>query len=321
VVGDVESEGVDKSCISLNCASDVNATALPLGTYPCSAPNCPPNGHDEAGLIAKVAAANKHTIVVLETGAPVRTWWRSKVPALVEAWYPGERGGTALAKVLFGRADPSGRLPVTFPRTKLQLPTAGSAAQYPGLGVEEYYREGLDVGYRWYDATHESPAYPFGYGLTYTHFRYSQLQIRAGGPGAGTVATASVEITNTGHRAGTAVPQLYVSLPGSTAVPEPLRELKGYRSVSIQPGHRTRVTFSLNARSLAYYATSSNTWRVRRGCFGVSVGSSSRHRTLHGHLAHGAGACGGRGVRIRFGKHAANHAAVVPPPPVVTRPR
>src|SRR5581483_11145404 len=122
------------------------------------------------------------------------------------------------AHVLFG-ADPSGRLPATFPRSAAQLPTAGSQAKYPGIGTEEYYREGLDVGYRWYEAHHEKPAYPFGYGLSYTHFRYSHLDVHRRGHGAGTVATVSVRVTNTGHRRGTAVPQLYLALPASSAVP------------------------------------------------------------------------------------------------------
>jgi beta-glucosidase len=320
VVGDVETEGLDKSCIGLNCSSDAPATALPLGTYPCSAPNCPPNGKDEAGLIRKVAAANPHTVVVLETGAPVLTPWRSKVSAVLEAWYPGERGGTAIAKVLFGGADPAGRLPATFPKTESQLPTAGSQAKYPGIGIEEYYREGLDVGYRWYQAHHFTPAYPFGYGRSYTHFRYSGLRVHRRGSGAGTTASASVRVTNTGHRAGMAVPQLYLAMPSSAAVSEPPRELKGYRTVSLRPGHHARVTFHLNARSLAYYNVSTETWRVKKhGCFGVQIGSSSSHLPLRATLARGPAHCGSRAVRIHIKRRAANRAAVVPTPASVKR--
>jgi beta-glucosidase len=319
VVGDVESEGLDKSCIGLNCSSDGPSTALPLGFYPCKAPNCPPNGHHEGELIEKVAAANPHTIVVLETGAPVVTPWRSRVGAVLEAWYPGERGGTAIAKVLFGAADPAGRLPATFPRNPGQLPTAGSPLKYPGIGIEEHYSEGLDVGYRWYEAHHFSPAYPFGFGLSYTHFRYSQLRVTRVGSGPGTTASVSVRITNTGHRTGSAVPQLYLALPSSKAVPEPPRELKGYRSVTIRPGRSAQVTFHLNPRSFAYYRVSSNTWRVRPGCFGVRVGSSSGTLPLRATIAHGRAYCGPAAVRIHIAKHAANRAAVVPVAPSIRR--
>jgi beta-glucosidase len=314
VVGDVESEGQDKSCIGLNCSSDLSDTALPLGTYPCTVPNCPPNGKDESGLIRKVAAANRHTIVVLETGAPVVTPWRSKVGAVLEAWYPGERGGTAIARVLFGKADPSGRLPATFPRNASQLPTAGSQLKYPGVGIEEHYSEGLDVGYRWYEAHHFSPAFPFGYGKSYTHFRYSRLHVHRRSSGAGTIATVSVRIANTGRRIGSAVPELYLALPASKAVPEPPRELKGYRSVRVRPGDAVRVTFHLNARSFAYYQVSTNTWRVRPGCFGVRVGSSSSASALrlHARIVHGHARCGSHAVRVRIAKHAANRAEVVP---------
>ncbi|HEX3708144.1 MAG TPA: glycoside hydrolase family 3 C-terminal domain-containing protein, partial [Mycobacteriales bacterium] len=276
VVGDVESEGQDKSCIGLNCVSDLTESTVPTNTYPCSIPNCPPNAGDETALIKAVAAANPRTIVVLETGAPVLTDWRGKVPALLEAWYPGEQGGTAIANLLLGKADPAGRLPATFPNSASQLPTAGSPASYPGLGVEEYYSEGLDVGYRWYLAHHLTPAYPFGYGLSYTSFRFSQLAVttRPRG-GAGTIATVSVRVTNTGTRSGRAVPELYLALPQSKAVPEPPLQLRGYQGVTLAPGHSTMVTFPLNARSFAHYDAAKDTWQVRRaGCFGVRVGSS-----------------------------------------------
>jgi beta-glucosidase len=315
VVGDVESEGLDKSCIGLNCSSDKAASTAPLGTYPCTLPNCPPNGQAQGELIKKITAANPHTIVVLETGAPVVTPWRSKVSGLLEAWYPGERGGAAIAKVLFGAANPSGRLPVTFPKAASQLPTAGSQAKYPGIGVEEYYREGLDVGYRWYDAHHLRPAYPFGFGRSYTHFRYGGLRVRRRGSGAGVIATVSVRVTNTGHRRGVAVPQLYLHLPQSDAVPEPPQVLKGYRSVSLKPGRSARVTFRLNARSIAYYDAAENRWTTKPGCIGVRVGPSSRDEPLHATLANRVDCA--HATRLKFSGHAADRAAVVPPRPKV----
>jgi beta-glucosidase len=314
VVGDVESEGQDKSCIGLNCLSDLTESTLPTNTYPCSIPHCPPNAGDEAALIKAVTAANPRTVVVLETGAPVLTGWRTKVAALLEAWYPGERGGTAIANLLFGKADPAGRLPVTFPNSASQLPTAGDPASYPGLGIEEYYREGLDIGYRWYLAHHLTPAYPFGYGLSYTHFRLSHLVVRTDpGGGDGTVATVSVRVTNTGHRAGRAVPQLYLALPSSTQVPEPPLQLRGYDGVTLAPGRSAVVTFPLNARSFAYYDATNNRWEVRpSGCFGLRVGSSVGSLPLQATLRRGAARCGSNSVRLRIRRGSPNAAAVLP---------
>jgi beta-glucosidase len=319
IVGDVESEGLDKSCVGLNCSSDAMASDLPVGTYPCTLPNCPPNGTNQGGLIEKVAAANPHTIVVLETGAPVVTPWRSKVSALLEAWYPGERGGDAIAHVLFGDSDPAGRLPVTFPNSASQLPTANNAFSYPGVGEIERYSEGLNVGYRWYDAHGFTPAYPFGYGRSYTQFHYSGIRVARAGSGAGTIATVSVRVRNAGHRAGTAVPELYAHLPGTANLPEPPRMLKGYTSLRLKPGQSARVTFALNGRSLARYRSSTSRWQVAAGCFGVSVGSSSRHLPLHATLAHGKAHCGAHAVSLRLSRNAANRAAVLPPQPSVRR--
>jgi beta-glucosidase len=222
VVGDVESEGQDKSCIDLNCSTDLSDDVGMgvTGTSPCSGTSCPANGTNQDGLISSVAAAQKKTVVVLETGAPVLTPWRGQVPAILEAWYPGQEGGTALARVLFGDADPAGRLPATFPQDASQLPTAGSQLQYPGVAEEEDYSEGTLVGYKWYDAHHLTPAFPFGSGLSYTSFRYGPLHVKAA-PRAGQVATAAIDVMNTGTRDGFAVPELYISKPATSALPSP----------------------------------------------------------------------------------------------------
>ena len=293
VVGDVESEGLDKSCIDLNCSpSDLqdNEGMGVTGTSPCAAAGmCPANGSDEDGLISTVAAAQKRTIVVLETGAPVLTPWRSQVPAIVEAWYPGMEGGTALAHVLFGDVDPGGRLPVTFPDSAAQLPTAGSTAQYPGVANEEQYSEGIFIGYKFYDAHHLTPAFPFGYGLSYTTFRYGPITINiVRRPNQ--VATATVTVTNTGRRTGYAVPELYLSKPSTAALPQAVRQLAGYTSVRV-PAYRTvRVTFPLNDRSFASWGTDG--WEIVPGCYRLTVGSSSR--TLFSSAVIGRGApCAG----------------------------
>ena len=292
VVGDVETEGQDKSCIDLNCSDDIadsNSVLFTENGSTCATVSCPLNGSNEDGLVSAVAAANPKTIVVLETGAPVLTPWRDRVPAILEAWYPGQEGGTAIARVLFGDVDPGGRLPVTFPQDPSQLPTAGSVTQYPGVAEEEYYSEGLLVGYKWYDAHHLTPAFPFGSGLSYTSFSYGPLTVHAT-PGANQVATASIEVTNTGPRAGIAVPELYLSKPSTAALPQPPRQLVGYDSVSVPAGHAVRVSFPLNDRSFASWEDTG--WGIVPGCYTLSAGSSSRALPSAAIIARGASCAG-----------------------------
>jgi len=298
VVGDVESEGLDKSCIDLNCSpSDLQADVGmgASGTSPCSQTSyCPANGTNQDGLISTVAAAQKKTVVVLETGAPVLTPWRDQVPAIVEAWYPGQDGGTALARVLFGDVDPGGRLPATFPQDPSQLPTAGSQQQYPGVGEEETYSEGVFVGYKWYDAHGLAPAFPFGYGLSYTSFRYGPLQVR---PASATnqVATATIDVTNAGSRNGIAVPQLYISKPATGALPQPVRRLVGYNSVTVRAGHTVRVSFPLNDRSFATWTDTG--WQVLAGCYRLSAGASSRELPSSATIGRGS-TCPGQSAQL-----------------------
>lgn len=303
VVGDVESEGQDKSCIGLNCSSDTSESESVLVTENTSCGvngrTCPLNGTDEDGLVSAVAAVNPHTVAVLETGAPVLTPWRAQVGALVEAWYPGQEGGTALAHMLFGDTDPGGRLPVTFPASQDQLPTAGSITEYPGAGETVDYTEGLDVGYRYYDAHNLTPAYPFGAGLSYTSFSYRDLTV-APATGDNAVATARVTVTNTGSRTGTAVPELYLSKPSTAALPQVVRQLEGYQSLSLAPGASTTVSFPLNARSFASWDTTNGTsddptgsWVIPQGCYGVAAGASSRDLPLTAQVGQGASCAGG----------------------------
>jgi len=298
VVGDVQSEGLDKSCIDLNCSpSDLQADVGmgATGTSPCSQSSyCPANGTDQDGLISTVAAAQKRTVVVLETGGPVITPWREQVPAIVEAWYPGQDGGTALARVLFGDVDPGGRLPATFPQDPSQLPTAGSQQQYPGVAEEETYSEGVFVGYKWYDARGLTPAFPFGYGLSYTSFRYGPLQVTAASAN-NQVATATIEVTNTGSRDGIAVPQLYISKPATGALPQPVRQLVGYNSVAVGAGHTARVTFPLNDRSFATWTETG--WQVLAGCYRLDAGASSRELPSSATIGRGS-TCPGESAQL-----------------------
>jgi beta-glucosidase len=239
-------------------------------------------------LISAVAAANPHTVVVVDAGAPVVMPWLSQVASVVDAWYPGESNGTALAAVLFGQVDPSGHLPVTFPTDLSQVP-ASSPSEFPGVDGQVLYSEGIDVGYRYYDAANETPLFPFGYGLSYTSFRYSNLQISprqvqngASDPGAtncgcngqsDNLVTVSATVTNTGAVAGSDVAQLYLGDPATAG--EPPRQLKGFQKVTLQPGQSTTVRFTLNGHDLSYWSDTANGWVVPDGQFGVYVGDSS----------------------------------------------
>jgi beta-glucosidase len=230
-------------------------------------------------LAAAVLAAKPGTIVVLKTGGPVLMPWIDQVPAILEAWYPGEEDGAAVANVLFGMINPSGKLPITFPKRDEDTPTQ-SAGQYPGVDKVAHYSEGMLVGYRWYDAKGIEPLFPFGYGLSYTTFSCRDLKVSAST--AQKDITVEFTVTNTGNRAGAEVAQLYLGLPSSPSVPEPPRELKGFRRLELGPGQSATVKFALNARSLSYWDTPSRQWKVMPGDYTVSAGSSSRDLPLSG---------------------------------------
>jgi beta-glucosidase len=287
VVGDVETEGQDKDCVGLNCTNDtVNSQSVLLTSgSSCGQQSCPLNGTNEDGLVSAVAAAQKKTVVVLETGAPVLTPWRAQVPAILEAWYPGQQGGTAIARVLFGDVNPSGRLPATFPADVSQLPTAGDPMKYPGVAETVNYSEGVFVGYKWYDSHNLTPAFPFGFGLSYTSFRYGPLHVSAK-PGQNQIATATIDVTNTGRRSGMAVPELYVSKPATSALSQPPRQLVGYNSVEVPTGRTIRVSFPLNDRAFATW--DSTGWRVLPGCYRLAAGPSSRTLPSQAVISRGA---------------------------------
>jgi len=251
--GNSESEGSDLSTIDLSSA--------------------------ENSLISAVAAANPHTIVVLNTGSAVTMPWLSSVAGVLEAWYPGQQDGTAIAALLFGTADPSGHLTVTFPQSLSQVPAA-AAAQWPGTGGTVQYSEGIDVGYRWYDAQGLAPLFPFGYGLSYTTFSFSNLKVTALPQGGAATVTATV--TNTGSRAGADVAQLYVTDPAAAG--EPPRQLAGFARVSLAPGASQTVSFPLTQRNLSYWNTGSNAWATATGSYGIEVGDSDGHLPLSGTL-------------------------------------
>lgn len=230
-------------------------------------------------LLSAVAAANPDTVVVLNTGSAVTMPWAGSVRGIVEAWYPGQGYGTAIASLLFGDSDPSGHLPVTFPVSLLQVP-AHTTAQWPGANGTVQYSEGVNVGYRHYDANSLKPLFPFGHGLSYTAFSFSDL--RVGTLPKGGVATVTATVTNTGGRAGADVVQLYVTQPAASG--EPAKQLQGFARVDLQPGAGRTVTFPLTERSLSYYDESANGWVAGTGSYTVSVGDSAGHLPLTGTL-------------------------------------
>ena len=247
---------------------------------------CAYSNEDQDTLIASVARANPRTIVVLDSGGPVLMPWISQVKGIVEAWYPGQQDGNAIAAVLFGSVDPSGKLPETFPASESQLPT-NTVAQFPGVNGEEAYSEGLLIGYRWYDADHISPLFPFGYGLSYTRFSLSDLSVRRKSGGAQLTFT----VRNTGKRFGAEVAQVYVGDPASTG--EPPRQLEGYQRVSLKPGQSRRVTISVSHHAFAYWNAVADGWRVAPGCYSLMVGTSSADLPLSHQMAQGGALCHG----------------------------
>jgi beta-glucosidase len=240
-----------------------------------------PYGQDE--LIRRVAEANPRTIVVLVSGSPVEmSGWLGRVPAVVEAWYGGMEGGNALARVLFGDVNPSGKLPCTFPQRLEDTPTyAGGPEAYPGVNGVEHYTEGLLVGYRWYDTKGIAPLFPFGFGLSYTTFAYSNLRLVPGTDPTGAVVLVEFDLANTGKRAGAEVAQIYVH-QANPSLPRPVRELKGFQRVLLQPGEKRTVAVPLDFRAFAFYDPARHGWVAEQGAFTISVGGSSRDLPLQG---------------------------------------
>src|SRR6266567_649762 len=232
-----------------------------------------PPGQDE--LIQEIAAKNKNIIVVVTSGGGVdMTSWIDKVAGVVEAWYPGQEGGTALAEILLGDVNPSGHLPVTFERRWEDNPTHDN--YYPADSSNRVvYKEGIFVGYRGYEHNKTKPLFPFGYGLSYTNFKYSNLKSDE--------RQVSFDVTNTGTVPGDSVPQVYISAENST-VPRPVKELKGFARVTVEPGKTRRVTVQLAPRSFAYYDVNQKQWRADKGDHDVLVGSSSEQIELRGKI-------------------------------------
>jgi len=291
------------SAVALARASQVAIVfAVQLASEGEDLPNLSLTANQDA-LIQAVAAANPHTVVVLETGGPVTMPWIDQVSAVLEAWYPGIRGSEAIANILFGDVNPSGRLPLTFPRSEADLPhpklnrqPAPAAAASTGMPLEPpryvvgdvparpgflmnttpfdaVYDEGLRVGYKWYDAERKQPLFPFGFGLSYTSYAYSGLKVEAGKG-----LTVSFDVSNTGDRAGEETAQVYLTLPASTG--EPPRRLVGWSKVALGPGERKSVTVDVEPLFLSVFNTDRHAWEIVSGEYQVWAGPSSRELPL-----------------------------------------
>jgi beta-glucosidase len=236
-----------------------------------------PGNQDQ--LISTVAAANPKTIVVLNTGGPVLMPWVDHVRGVIEAWYPGQEDGNAIAAILFGDVNPAGKLTLTFPRVAKEIPIR-TPEQWPGVSGTSTYGEKLNVGYRWYDTTGTRPLFPFGFGLSYTTFRLSHLAVApttlGKGPG---IIHGTVDVTNTGHRAGAEVVQAYVTQPSGNG--EPPRQLCAFARVYLKPRESRQLRLTIGPRSLSYYDTSAHRWTSAAGTYRILVGTSSRDLPLH----------------------------------------
>ena len=225
-------------------------------------------GNQDA-LVDAVARANPHTVVVLETNSPVAMPWLDRVGAVLQAWYPGSAGGEAIANLLFGKVDPSGRLPITWPRALDQLPRPPLPGATPGTRAAasvDYGIEGADVGYRWFQRVQREPLFPFGFGLSYTRFAQGEpaVDVHDGVP------SARVTVRNTGQRAGADVVQVYVQVPGS-----PVRRLAGFGKVMLAPGQSREVRVALEPRLLADFDTATRRWVIHGGRYAIYAGRSA----------------------------------------------
>jgi beta-glucosidase len=238
-------------------------------------------------LIEQVAGANPRTIVVLESGTAVTMPWLDRVGGIVEAWYAGSKGAYAVANVLFGDVNPSAKLPITFPRGEQDLPHPKLAVPPPNNGGMETsrhpelakatftvnYDEGVKVGYKWYDAENKPVLFPFGYGLSYTTYTYSELSVNLGNE-----TTVSFTVKNTGPRAGDEIAEVYASLPESAN--EPPKRLVGFSKVHLEPGESKQVTVRVPQKYLSVFDEGQNGWKLAPGNYTFRVGGSSQDLKL-----------------------------------------
>jgi beta-glucosidase len=230
-------------------------------------------------LIQQLVKVNPNMVVVLVGGSPMEMdAWIGNVPSVLLSWYSGMEGGNALARVLFGDVNPSGKLPATFPKKLADSPAHSfGPSGFPGVDGTVKYSEGILVGYRWFDTKRIEPLFPFGFGLSYTKFEYSDLKLKPSADGV----TVEFKLKNTGKRAGAEVAQLYIQ-PVKPSVLRPVKELKAFQKVSLNPGESQTVTLALGKDAFAYYDDKQSAWVAERGSYQVVVGASSRDLRLRG---------------------------------------
>ncbi|MBV8321380.1 MAG: glycoside hydrolase family 3 C-terminal domain-containing protein, partial [Hyphomicrobiales bacterium] len=227
--------------------------------------------HRQNELIERVCAINPKTIVIVQSGGPVLMPWLDKAAAVIQAWYPGQEVGNVIADVLFGKAEPGGRLPQTFPRRLEDDPTR---LNYPGEAGHVLYGERVFVGYRYADKAKIEPQFPFGFGLSYTRFRAGALKLSSARLQAGEALTASIEIANVGDRTGSTVVQFYVA-DEQASVSRPPKELKAFAKLRLEPGQSKTATVSLDMRALAFFDVARKAWLAESGAFRLLAGFSS----------------------------------------------
>ncbi len=243
---------------------------------------------NQDALVEQVAGANSRTVVVLETGTAVTMPWLPRVNAVAEAWYAGSKGADAVANILFGDVSPSAKLPMTFPRSEADLPHPHLVTPPPGAQGEAavmrtgeakptfsvHYDEGLKVGYKWYDAENKPVLFPFGYGLSYTTYSYSNLNVKPS-----QTTTVSFTVKNTGNRAGAEIAQVYAALP--TAAGEPPKRLVGWSKIPLNAGESQEVSVSVDPKYLSIYDEAQDRWKLVEGNYTFMAGPSSRDLPLH----------------------------------------
>jgi beta-glucosidase len=274
--------------IAFAANSEVEGNDRPdLGMRPglCPFPICvDAPTEDQEAMINTAAAANPNTVVVIDAGAPVTMPWLGSVKSVLLPFYSGTENGNAIAEILYGEATPSGKLPQTFPK-RLEDEPLRTKQQYPGVGGRVVYSERLKVGYRWFDSAGIEPLFPFGFGLSYTSFRFSDLAVESG---QGT-ARVRFTITNTGSREGAEVGEVYVGFPASTG--EPPRQLKGFKKLELGPGESGSATVDLDRRAFSVWDVNADRWVQGPGCYKVFVGGSSRSAPLQGTVPIGRKEC------------------------------
>jgi len=230
---------------------------------------------DQIRLINKTVQENPKTIVVLINGSPIAMdEWLGNVPSVVEAWYPGLEGGYAIADILFGDVNPSGKLPITFPKKLSDSPAHVSNRTFPG-DDNVFYDEGIFVGYRHFDTKSIEPLFPFGYGLSYTTFKYENIRVNTEKISNDGKFNVSVDVTNSGGRTGAEIVQLYVQ-DVESSVERPLKELKRFKKIKLKPEETKTIKFELGKKDLSFYDENHNGWKAEKGIFNILIGSSSR---------------------------------------------